>query len=57
MKQQIIGRFPGIGCAWVDAAGKETAEYYGYADRESHAFVDEKTVFPACSVSKMITAI
>jgi len=57
MKQQIIGRFPGIGCAWVDAAGKETAEYYGYADRESHAFVDENTVFPACSVSKMITAI
>ncbi len=57
MKQQIIDRFPGIGCAWVDAAGKETAEYYGFADRESHTSVDGKTVFPACSVSKLITAI
>ncbi len=57
MKQQIIDRFPGTGCAWADAAGKEATEYYGYADRESHAFVDEKTVFPACSVSKFITAI
>ena len=57
MKQQIIDRFPGISCAWVDAAGKETTEYCGFADRERHTFVDEKTVFPACSISKFITAI
>lgn len=57
MKQQIIDRFPGIGCAWTDAAGKETTEYYGFADRENLIFVDEETVFPACSVSKFITAI
>lgn len=36
MKQQIIDRFPGISCAWVDAAGKETTEYYGFANMESH---------------------
>ena len=57
MKKQIIDRFPGISCAWVDAAGKETTESYGFADRESHTFVDEKTIFPACSISKFITAI
>lgn len=57
MKQQIMDRFPGIGCAWVDAAGKESAEYYGFADRERHISVDEKTTFPACSISKFITAI
>ncbi len=57
MKQQIMDRFPGIGCAWTDAAGKETTEYYGFADSENHVFADEKTVFPACSVSKFITAI
>ena len=57
MKQQIIDRFPGISCAWTDAAGKETTECYGFADRESHTFVDEKTIFPACSISKFITAI
>ena len=42
MKQQIIDRFPGIGCAWADAMGKETTEYYGFADRENQVFVDEK---------------
>ena len=57
MKQQIMDRFPGIGCAWADGAGKETTEYYGFADTESRIFVDERTIFPACSVSKFITAI
>ena len=57
MKQQIIERFPGIGCAWADAAGKETAEYVGFADKESRTPVDENTIFPACSISKFVTAI
>ena len=57
MKQQIIEQFPGIGCAWVDAVGKESAEYHGLADKEKHVPVDEETVFPACSISKFITAI
>ncbi len=57
MKQQIIDRFPGISCAWADAAGKETEEYHGFADTESRMFTDENTVFPACSISKFITAI
>ena len=57
MKQQIMDRFPGIGCAWADGAGKETTEYYVFADTESRVFVDERTIFPACSVSKFITAI
>lgn len=49
--------FPGIGCARTDAAGKTTGEYYGVADRESNTPVNRDTVFPACSVSKFITAI
>ncbi len=57
MKQQIIERFPGIGCAWIDAVGKESAEYHGLADKENHVSVDEETIFPACSISKFITAI
>ena len=47
--------FPGIGCAWTN--GKTTAEYYGVADRESNTPVTGETIFPACSVSKFITAI
>ena len=49
--------FPGIGCARTDAAGKTTAEYYGAADRESNTPVNSHTIFPACSISKFITAI
>ena len=56
MKQQITERFPGIGCAWMDAAGKEAAEYVGFADRENQVWVDENTLFPACSISKFVTA-
>ena len=57
MKQQLIDRFPGISCAWAGAAGKETTECRGFSDKESHAPVNEKTMFPACSISKFITAI
>ncbi len=57
MKEQIIHRFPGIGCVWVDASGKDSAEYYGFADKENHIPVDENTIFPACSISKFITAM
>ena len=49
--------FPGIGCAWTDASGKIIVEYFGVADRESNRPVNRDTVFPACSVSKFITAI
>ncbi|MBR6028088.1 MAG: beta-lactamase family protein [Clostridia bacterium] len=57
MKQQIIERFPGIGCAWADAGGRESAAYHGFADLENQIPVDEETIFPACSISKCVTAI
>ena len=57
MEWQIMERFPGIACAWRNAAGKEAAEYTGAADQENHVLVDENTIFPACSISKFITAI
>ncbi len=57
MIRQIIERFPGMGCAWMNAAGEGSAEYFGTADREKDIAVDEMTIFPACSVSKFVTAI
>ena len=57
MMQKIMERFPGIGCAWIGAAGKESAAYYGTADRENNTAVDDDTIFPACSISKFVTAI
>ena len=32
-------------------------QYYGFADKESRVSVDEDTIFPACSISKFVTAI
>ena len=32
MIRKIMERFPGIGCAWMNAAGKESAVYFGAAD-------------------------
>ena len=55
--KKVLEVFPGVGCAWINAAGKTTAGYHGVADRESNTPVNRNTVFPACSISKFITAI
>ena len=55
--ETIRKRFPGISCAYRDAAGKVTTKCYGLADKEEKVPVDENTAFPACSISKFITAI
>ncbi len=55
--QTIKNRFPGISCAYRDAAGKVTTKCFGFADKEANVPVDENTAFPACSISKFITAI
>ena len=48
MLKQMLDRFPGIGCAYMDGAGNINTEYYG---------TDENTVFPAASMSKFVTAL
>ena len=53
----VFERFPGVSCAYRDAAGRETLKYYGLADAEHTIPVDGDTAFPACSISKFITAI
>lgn len=56
---EILGanRFPGISCAYRDAAGREILKFSGDADKENGIRVDGNTVFPACSISKFITAL
>ena len=56
-ERQIYERFPGVSCAYRDAAGRETLKYDGVADRENGIPVDGNTIFPACSISKFVTAI
>ena len=48
MLKQMLDRFPGIGCAYMDGAGKVNTEYYG---------ADENAIFPAASMSKFVTAL
>ena len=53
----IKKRFPGISCAYRDSSGKVTTKCFGFADKEENIQADENTAFPACSISKFITAI
>lgn len=55
--KEALKRFPGISCARADEKGHVCCECYGVADRENQIPTDEKTIFPACSISKWITAI
>ena len=57
MMQQLLERFPGVSCAWVDAAGCVRTQCQGLADRELNIPVREDTIFPASSISKFITAL
>ena len=57
MLEQILERFPGISCAYIDAAGKVTTEYYGVSEIEKNMAVDGDTIFPAYSMTKFVTAI
>ena len=50
-------RFMGISCAYQDPSDRIVTEYAGFADKESSIPVDENTVFPACSISKFVTAL
>ncbi len=54
---QIYERFPGISCAYRNASGREILKFSGAADKENGVPVDGNTAFPACSISKFITAI
>ena len=56
-ERKIFERFPGVSCAYRDAAGRETLKYGGVADKENNIPVDGCTVFPACSISKFVTAL
>ncbi len=55
--RQILERFPGVSRAYRDATGKEVLKYDGVADKENSIPVDGDTVFPACSISKFVTAL
>lgn len=53
----ILTKFPGISCAYLDEKGNTKYECYGVADKEKKIKTDERTLFPACSISKWVTAI
>ena len=55
-KDQIVKQFPGVALAYGNADDSRT-QYFGVFDVESNSPVNQETVFPACSVSKFVTAI
>ena len=56
-KNQIVGQFPGVSLAFGSADESGSTQYFGVSDMESSSLVDQETIFPACSISKFVTAI
>ena len=56
-KGQIVNQFPGVALAFGSADESARTQYFGVADMESGSAVDQETIFPACSISKFVTAI
>ena len=56
-KNQVVRQFPGLSLAYGRADESGTTQYFGVSDVESNSPVNQETIFPACSVSKFITAI
>ena len=50
-------RFQGISFAFSGTSDSIITECAGFADKEGGIAVDENTIFPACSISKFITAL
>ena len=57
LREYTKGRFQGISCAYSDPSAGLLIDYDGFADKEANIPVDENTIFPACSISKFITAL
>ena len=53
---EVTGRFPGVAFAY-GTADENSAQYFGASDEEGRTGVNKETIFPACSISKFVTAI
>lgn len=57
MDNRLLDTFPGISCAWTEADSRIITVCHGVSDKECSLPVDENTIFPACSISKFVTAL
>lgn len=53
----LLSGFPGASVALKDRYGKTHFDCCGFSDVESDTKVTEETIFPACSISKLVTAM
>ena len=56
-RDQVVSKFPGLAFVYGNADERPNKQYFGVSDEKSNARVDEETIFPACSISKFVTAI
>lgn len=57
MDWTLVKQFTGVSLAWGNANGLCKIDYRGYANKMSGRTVTENTLFPACSITKYVTAI
>ena len=53
----IVEDFPGLYLCFGTSKDDDTKKFYGFSDKENNLGVDVDTMFPACSISKFVTAI
>ncbi len=53
----IVNEFPGLYLCFGTSKKGDTKKVYGYFDKENNLSVNLDTMFPACSISKFVTAI
>ena len=53
----IVEDFPGLYLCFGTSKDNETKKFYGFYDKENNLSVDVDIMFPACSISKFVTAI
>ena len=56
-KNGIVNKFPGLYLCCGTSKDNRTRMVYGAADKEENLRVETDTAFPACSISKFVTAI
>ena len=56
-RDRIINKFPGVSLCYGVSKEDRTRKFCGTCDKENGLSIKEDTVFPACSISKFVTAI
>jgi len=56
-RDRLVKKFPGLYLCYGTSKADHIRNVFGFSDKEKNKKVDMDTLFPACSISKFVTAI